>query len=248
MSRLGRDYLQVGYYTDSYFPDMDVRFIAINDCVDSADGENELAPFRNVMNEMYARDISRKIRSAHRIRGNCGEPLSQPPYGYIKDPSNPKRWIVEPEAAGVVKNIFKWYIEGKGTDTIARMLEDRQVMNSTAYWKSMGYNRGGKKALESPYKWQHTTINKILSRQEYCGDIVNFKTYSKSFKKKNYIFALAFLTVMVFGLTEQQMFWFEYDVLFMVAFANWDNLTRSRSNRVKPSPVCQENEQSESTV
>ena len=188
MSRLGRDYLQVGYYTDSYFPDMDVRFIAINDCVDSADGENELAPFRNVMNEMYARDISRKIRSAHRIRGNCGEPLSQPPYGYIKDPANPKRWIIEPEAAGVVKNIFKWYIEGKGTDTIARMLEDRQVMNSTAYWKSKGYNRGGKKALESPYRWQHTTINKILSRQEYCGDIVNFKTYSKSFKKKKRIY------------------------------------------------------------
>ena len=89
MSRLGRDYLQVGYYTDDYFPEKNIRFIAVNDCVDSADGDNELAPFRNVMNEMYARDISRKVRSSHRIRGNAGEPLSQPPYGYMKSPDNP---------------------------------------------------------------------------------------------------------------------------------------------------------------
>ena len=90
MSRLGRDYLQVGYYADTYVPDRNIRFIAINDCVDSADGENELAPFRNVMNEMYARDISRKVRSSHRLRGNAGEPLSQPPYGYLKSPENKK--------------------------------------------------------------------------------------------------------------------------------------------------------------
>ena len=91
MSRLGRDYLQVGYYTDTYFPEHNIRFIAINDCVDSKDGENELAPFRNIMNEMYARDISRKVRSAHRIRGNSGEPLGQPPYGYMKSPENKKK-------------------------------------------------------------------------------------------------------------------------------------------------------------
>ena len=99
MSRLGRDYLQVGYYTETYFPDRSIRFIAINDCVDSADGENELAPFRNVMNEMYARDISRKVRSAHRIRGNLGEPLGQPPFGYMKSPENKKKWIIDPPAA-----------------------------------------------------------------------------------------------------------------------------------------------------
>ncbi len=86
LSRLGRDYVAVGNYTDSHFPDRNIRFIAVNDMVDSDEGENELAPFRNVMNEMYARDISRKVRSAHRIRGNCGEPLSQPPYGYVKSP------------------------------------------------------------------------------------------------------------------------------------------------------------------
>ena len=187
MSRLGRDYLQVGYYTDSFFPDKNIRFIAINDCVDSADGENELAPFRNVMNEMYARDISRKVRSSQRIRGNCGEPLSQPPYGYIKDPTNKKRWIIEPEAAAVVRDIFRWYIEGKGIDTIARMLEERKILNSTAYWRSKGYNRSGRQILDDPYKWRHSSVDTILKRQEYCGDVVNFKTYSKSFKNKKRI-------------------------------------------------------------
>ena len=114
MSRLGRDYLQVGYYTDTFFPEHDIRFNAINDCVDSADGENELAPFRNVMNEMYARDISRKVRSSHRLRGNAGEPLSPPPYGYMKSPDNPMRWIVDEDAAKVVRQIYAWCIEGKG--------------------------------------------------------------------------------------------------------------------------------------
>lgn len=120
MSRLGRDYLGVGYYTDTFFPEHNIRFIAVNDCVDSDDGENELAPFRNVMNEMYARDISRKVWSAHRIRGNSGEPLGQPPYGYRKDPLNKKHWIIDPAAAQVVRDIFRMCLEGKGNDTIAR--------------------------------------------------------------------------------------------------------------------------------
>jgi len=112
LSRLGRDYVLAGYYTDVYFPDHDVRFIAVNDCVDSAEGENEIAGFKNVMNEMYARDISHKIKSSHRIRGNMGEPLSLPPYGYIKNPENKKFWIVEPEAASIVKRIFQMCIDG----------------------------------------------------------------------------------------------------------------------------------------
>ena len=184
MSRLGRDYLQVGYYTDTYFPDRNIRFIAINDCVDSADGENELAPFRNVMNEMYARDISRKVRSSHRIRGNSGEPLSQPPYGYMKSPDNKKRWVIDPEAAQVVRNIFRMCLEGKGNETIARILQENEVMIPMAYWQSKGLGRGGKRTQPNPYKWAKTTVAKILAQQEYCGDIINFKTYSKSFKNK----------------------------------------------------------------
>ena len=185
MSRLGRDYLRVGYYTDTYFPDRNIRFIAINDCVDSADGENELAPFRNVMNEMYARDISRKVRSSHRIRGNSGEPLSQPPYGYLKSPDNKKRWVIDPEAAQVVRDIFRMCLEGKGNETIARILQENEVMIPMAYWQSKGLGRGGKRTQSNPYKWAKTTVAKILAQQEYCGDIINFKTYSKSFKNKN---------------------------------------------------------------
>ncbi len=184
MSRLGRDYLQVGYYTDTFFPDHNIRFIAINDCVDSDDGENELAPFRNVMNEMYARDISRKVRSSHRLRGNAGEPLSQPPYGYMKSPENKKQWIIDPEAAQIVKEIFAMCIEGKGNETIARILQERQVLVPMAYWQSKGLGRGGKKTQANPYKWCKTTIAKILAQQEYCGDVINFKTYSRSFKNK----------------------------------------------------------------
>ncbi len=184
MSRLGRDYLQVGYYTDTFFPDHNIRFIAINDCVDSDDGENELAPFRNVMNEMYARDISRKVRSSHRLRGNAGEPLSQPPYGYMKNPENKKQWIVDPEAAQTVKEIFAMCIEGKGNETIARILQERQVLVPMAYWQSKGLGRGGKKTQPNPYRWCKTTVAKILAQQEYCGDVINFKSYSKSFKNK----------------------------------------------------------------
>ena len=184
MSRLGRDYLQVGYYTDTYFPDRNIRFIAINDCVDSNDGENELAPFRNVMNEMYARDISRKVRSAHRIRGNSGEPLSQPSYGYLKAPDNKKKWVIDPEASQVVKDIFRMCLEGKGNETIARILQENKVLIPMAYWHEKGLGRGGKKTQPNPYKWGKTTVAKILAQQEYCGDIINFKTYSKSFKNK----------------------------------------------------------------
>ncbi len=184
MSRLGRDYLQVGYYTDTYFPDRNIRFIAVNDCVDSNDGENELAPFRNVMNEMYARDISRKVRSSHRLRGNAGEPLSQPPYGYVKSPENKKKWIVDAEAAQVVQDIFRMCLEGKGNETIARILQEHKVLIPMAYWQSKGLPRGGKKTQPNPYKWGKTTVAKILAQQEYCGDVINFKTYSKSFKNK----------------------------------------------------------------
>lgn len=185
MSRLGRDYLQVGYYTETYFPDRNIRFIAVNDCVDSDDGENELAPFRNVMNEMYARDISRKVRSSHRLRGNAGEPLSQPPYGYLKSPDNPKKWIIDPEAAPVIKDIFRMCIEGKGNETIARILQERKIMVPMAYWHDKGLGRGGKKTQLNPYKWCKTTVAKIIAQQEYVGDVINFKTYSKSFKNKS---------------------------------------------------------------
>ena len=184
LSRLGRYAPTVGMYMDSYFPEHDVRFIAVNDLVDSNEGENEIAPFKNVMNEMYARDISKKVRSAHRIRGNCGEPLGQPPYGYIKDPQNKKKWIIEPGAAEIVREIFKMCIEGKGNETIARILSERKILAPTAYWLDRGIKRGGKKVPKDPWKWKCESVNKILSNQAYCGDVINFKTYSKNFRNK----------------------------------------------------------------
>ena len=188
LSRLGRHYVEVGNYTDTYFPEHDVRFIAVNDMVDSDEGENELAPFRNVMNEMYARDISRKIRCSHRLRGNMGEPLSQPPYGYMKSPENKKRWIIDPEAAEIVRTIFHMALNGDGPETIARKLSERHVLVPTAYWEQQGIRRGGKRLIEDKCHWRVSTIQNILCKREYCGDIVNFKTYSKSFKNKKRLF------------------------------------------------------------
>ena len=184
LSRLGRDYVSVGNYTDSYFPDHGIRFIAVNDSIDSEKGESEIAPFKNILNEMYARDISKKIRSSHRLRGNMGEPLSQPPYGYQKSPENKKKWIIDPEAAEIVKSIFKMCLDGKGNETIARILQEQKVLVPMAYWQSKSLPRGGKKTQPNPYRWCKTTVQKILSQQEYCGDVINFKTYSKSFKNK----------------------------------------------------------------
>ena len=184
LSRLGRDYVSVGYYTDNYFPEHNIRFIAVNDMVDSDEGENEIAPFKNIMNEMYARDISRKIRSSNRIRGNLGEPLAQPPYGYMKSPENKKKWIIDPDASQVVKSIFKMCIEGKGNEAIAHVLQVNKVFIPMAYWHSKGLNRGGKQMPADPYRWSKTTVRKILTQQEYCGDVINFKTYSKNFKNK----------------------------------------------------------------
>ena len=186
MSRLGREYLETGKYTytEVYFPSRNVRFIAVNDGVDSAEGEDDFVPFRNIMNEWYAKDISRKCRSAHKTRGKSGVPLGQPPYGYMKDPEDKTRWIIDPEAAPVVREIFKLYLEGNGIDTIARIMQDEGHLNCTAYWHEKGVGRGGKKTQPNPYKWKCSTVAGILSRQEYCGDVINFKTYSKSFKNK----------------------------------------------------------------
>ena len=186
MSRLGRDYLQVGYYTDNFFPEHDIRFIAVNDGVDSAEGENEFAPFRNIMNEWYARDISRKIRSSHRLRGNAGVPLSLPLYGYMKDPAHLRHWIIDEEAAAVVRRIYQLCIDGFGIDKTAGMLQRDKILTPTEYWKSKGIRKPGKKGAiqNGPYYWCKTTVQKILAAREYMGDVVNFKTYSKSFKNK----------------------------------------------------------------
>ena len=184
LSRLGRNYIEVGRLTEEFFPEHDIRLVAVSDNIDTAEGENELAPIRNLFNEWYARDISKKRRISNKIKGNAGEPMGQPPYGYIKDPSNPKRWIVDDEAAQVVRRIYSMTLEGYGTEQIAAQLEKDETLTPRAYWLKKGIKRPGKGKQQPATKWNSSTVTKILSLQEYCGDILNFKTYSKSYKNK----------------------------------------------------------------
>lgn len=138
-------------------------------------------------NEYYAKDISKKRRIVNKMKGNAGVPLSPPPYGYIKDPNDPKRWVIEPEAAGVVRRIYQMALDGYGLAETCAALEQDGIVNPTYYWRSRGVNRAGSKSTVDPTKWGHTTVRKILSLQEYCGDVINFKSYSKSFKIKKRI-------------------------------------------------------------
>ena len=187
LSRLGRNYIEVGRLTEEFFPDHDIRLVAVSDNIDTAEGENELAPIRNLFNEWYARDISKKRRISNKIKGNAGEPMGQPPYGYIKDPNDSKHWIVDDEAAQVVRRVYSMTLEGFGTEQIAAQLEKDDVLTPRAYWLTKGIKRPGKGKQQPPTKWNSSTITKILSLQEYCGDILNFKTYSKSYKNKKRI-------------------------------------------------------------
>ena len=184
LSRLGRNYIEVGRLTEEFFPNHDIRLVAVSDNIDTDEGENELAPIRNLFNEWYARDISKKRRISNKIKGNAGEPMGQPPYGYIKDPENPKRWIVDEEAAQVVRRIYRMTLEGVGTEQIAAKLEEDGVLTPRAYWHSKGINRPGKVKELPPTHWNSSSVIKMLSVQEYCVDILNFKTYSKSYKNK----------------------------------------------------------------
>lgn len=187
LSRLGRNYIEVGRLMEEFFPEHNIRLVAVSDNIDTDEGENEMAPIRNLFNEWYARDISKKRRISNKIKGNAGEPLGQPPYGYIKDPDNPKHWIIEEEAASTVRRIFSMTLDGLGPEQIAAQLERDGVLTPRAYWQQRGVKRPGKGDLDRPTKWGKTTIMQMLSIQEYCGDILNFKTYSKSYKNKKRI-------------------------------------------------------------
>ena len=181
MSRMGRDYLKVGYYTESFFAERDIRYIAINDGVDSDKGDNDFTPFRNLFNDFYARDTSKKIRAVMRSKGNAGEHLcTNPPYGYRKDPADKKKWIVDEEAAEVVKRIFDLCIAGKGPMQIAKMLTADKVLTVKAHYAK----QNGRTMPDNPYRWSVESIRGILERPEYTGCTVNFKTHSKSHKLK----------------------------------------------------------------
>ena len=187
LSRLGRNYIEVGKLTEEFFPLHDVRLVAVSDGVDSDEGEDDFTPFKNIMNEYYAKDISKKRRIVNKMKGNAGIPLSPPPYGYMKNPDDPRFWVIDPEAAEVVRCIYRLALEGNGPLQIATALGTMGALNPSAYRTSKGISKGGSKSTLEPTKWNHTTVKKILTLQEYCGDVINFKTYSKSYKMKRRI-------------------------------------------------------------
>ena len=184
LSRFGRDYLTVGQYTDIIFPSYDVRFIAVNDGVDSERGDSEgMAAIRNLFNEWYPRDTSKKVRVSLHQRGISGKHMGKPPYGYRCDPADKDHWILDEDAAPIVKYIFDLTVSGKGPDAIARILEDQKVLTTKALYAQ----RKGKPMPERPYHWAGQSVAGILERMEYTGCTCNFKIYSKSYKLKQRI-------------------------------------------------------------
>lgn len=186
MSRFGRDYLKVGFYTEVLFVEKNVRFIAINNGIDSANQQDsDFTPFLNIMNEFYARDTSKKIKAVLKAKGESGRYLSTiPPYGYIKNPEDKRQWIVDEPAAQIAKLIFQLCLEGYGPAQIARLLEKDKILKPSAYWEQ----RDGKvHKSDKIYNWNGDSISYILERKEYLGHMVNFKTTKKSYKTKHKI-------------------------------------------------------------
>ena len=187
MSRIGRDYLQTGFYTEVMFREKGVRFVAITNGVDSDKRESsEFAPFLNIMNEWYIRDCSRKITTVLRARGMSGKHTSNHCiYGYKKDPNDKDHWIIDEEAAEVVRRIYRMAIEGKGPYEIARILATEKVERPSYYLaqRGMGNHQSNYNAAD-PYTWRGGTVADILSKQEYMGHTVNFRTYKESYKDK----------------------------------------------------------------
>ena len=183
LSRLGRNSALTGLYTNFTFPQNGVRFIAINDNYDTIDPnrvDNDFAGIKNWFNEFYARDTSRKIRAVQKAKGERGVPLTtNVPYGYVKDPENPRRWAVDPVAADVVKRIYSMCMEGRGPKQIANQLKSDKVLTPTAYRALQGIKTPNKKP-EDPCDWHSSTVVAILERREYTGCTVNFKTYTNS--------------------------------------------------------------------
>lgn len=187
MSRFGRDYIMVGYYTEIYFSNLDIRFIAINDNVDSnIQTENDLTPFKNVFNEWYARDTSKKIRAVFKAKGNSGKHLStNPPFGYKKDPNDKDKWIVDEEAAATVRRIFQMYVDGYRISEIGHKLTEEKVETPILYYMNRGIKTNARS--EYPEIWDLMSIKYILSQTAYAGHTVNFQTAVKSYKTKKQV-------------------------------------------------------------
>lgn len=187
MSRVGRDYLQTGFYTEVFFREKGVRFIAVANNIDSQNKESsEFAPFLNIMSEWYLRDSSRKVKASHKARGMSGKRLTfNPIYGYMLDPNDKEKWIIDPEAAAVVRRLFALTIEGKGPVQIARILGKEKIERPSYYQHTHGIvNFANVHDMTAPYAWSGNSIARMISKPEYCGHTVNFRTYKDSYKDK----------------------------------------------------------------
>lgn len=188
LSRFGRDYIKVGLYTEFIFPDKDIHFIAVNDDVDSnVQKDNDLAPFKNLFNEWYARDTSKKIKAVKKAKGLEGEHMScVAPYGYRKNPDNPKEWLIDEESAEVVREIFRLCVDGYGPRRIANILTERKILIPSACALEKGYAVRNN-IPKNPCQWSSTVVVDVLERMDYLGHTVNFKTHRKSYKQKKKI-------------------------------------------------------------
>ena len=188
LSRFGRDYTKVGLYTEFIFPDKDIHFIAVNDDVDSnVQKDNDLAPFKNLFNEWYARDTSKKIKAVKKAKGLAGEHMGcVAPYGYRKNPDNPKEWLIDEESAEVVREIFRLCVDGYGPRRIANILTERKILIPSAYALEKGYAVRNN-IPKNPCQWSSTVVVDVLERMDYLGHTVNFKTHRKSYKQKKKI-------------------------------------------------------------
>lgn len=211
LSRLGRNYLEVGRYTEVIFPEYKVRFIAITDGVDSAVGENEFAPFKNIINEWYAKDISRKVKSAFKAKALRGEYTgAYPPYGYDRDPTD-RHKLVPNQYSSVIGEIFRMALEGKTCGQIARELERQQILRPQAYLHEKFGKFVSDRILQYPFAWGHSSVRAILMNQVYIGNMVHFRTGSKNFKEKKLIWKPETDWIVVEGthepLVDAETFW-----------------------------------------
>ena len=221
MSRLGRNYLQVGMYTEMIFPQNGVRFIAINDGVDSAQGDNDFAPLRNIFNEWLVRDTSKKIRAVKRSKGMSGKPVtSKPVYGYLMDED--ENFIIDEEAAPVVKQIYSLCLAGNGPTKIARMLTEQEIPTPG----TLEYRRTGRTRRYHPgyeCKWAANTVVHILENREYTGCLVNFKTTTQSYKCSKIIYN-----------SEDKQAIFENHHEIIIDKDTWERVQELRKQRKRP--------------
>ncbi len=233
MSRLGREYLQVGQYTELIFPSYGVRFIAVNDGVDSLDeATNDFTPFRNIMNEFYAKDSSRKLRAIFKLKAESGARLgTKEPFGYIKDPQDPKRKIIpDPDTMHIVKYIFQLCVWGKGPMQIANCLREEQVPTPTAFYY---YHHGvlpGRASMDDPFSWNQRTVANILENEVYLGHTVNMKTTSLSYKNKKRI-----------ERPESEHIRFENTHEPLIDQQTWDIVQEARKHKRRRSNIEEEN-------